>query len=119
MRILVVEDNYLIAMELENILRAAGHEVVGPFAAPEQAVEALVRETVDGALLDFRVGEGNSTAIAAELVRRGCPFAFVTGSTGAATIPSSFAEVARIGKPFGEADILRALARFGASRVEP
>lgn len=114
MRILVVEDNYLIAMELEDILRAASHEVLGPFASSETTLQALSDPAVriDGALLDVRVGEGDSIAVAEELSRRSCPFAFVTGFSVAGAIPPSLEHVRRIKKPFLEADILDAVERF-------
>lgn len=115
MRILLVEDNYLIAMELEDILRTAGHEVVGPFATSEEAVRAIVDREVDGGLLDFRIGNGDSTSVAEELLRRACPFAFVTGYAGAGAIPSALEHVTRIKKPFREADILSAVERFRGS----
>ena len=53
-RILVVEDEFLIAMEVEDILRALGAEVVGPFGRLEPALGAVQNEVLDGAVLDVR-----------------------------------------------------------------
>lgn len=112
MRILVVEDNYFIATALEDILRDADHEVLGPFATAEEALEVISTGEVDGALLDFSLREGDSVAVANELIRHGCPFAFVTGFGGADAIPPSLAQITRIKKPYSIEQILSVVESF-------
>jgi DNA-binding response OmpR family regulator len=77
-RLLVVEDEWLIADEISHHLRKAGHEVVGPVPSVCQAL-SMINEDVDAALLDFSLNEEDSSPIAEELAARGIPFAFLTG----------------------------------------
>ncbi|WP_043838681.1 response regulator [Muricoccus aerilatus] len=82
-RILVVEDEALIAMLIEDSLHEAGAEIIGP--APS-AVEALgligaarVGGLLDAAVLDVRLQDGTSLIVADKLAALGVPFVFVTG----------------------------------------
>ena len=72
-RILVVEDEFLIAMDVEDVLRALGAEVVGPFGRLEPALGAVQREDLDGAVLDVRLDGDTIEPVAAVLVSRGVP----------------------------------------------
>ena len=67
-RILVVEDEFLIAMELDNILRTAGYEVVGPVPNVSGALHLLVGERPDAAVLDVSL-EGEPVTPVAEVLR--------------------------------------------------
>ena len=78
-RILVVEDEPLVAMLLEDMLIELGFEVVGPALRLDAATELAGREPLDGAILDVNLGEARSDAVAAALAERGIPFAFATG----------------------------------------
>jgi len=80
MRILVVEDEPLLAMLLEESLIELGHEVAGSAATVEQAFATLDTEAVECALLDFTLAdESNSVPVAARLQARGIPFVYLTG----------------------------------------
>ena len=80
MRILVVEDEPLLAMLLEESLTELGHTVAGSAATVEQALATLDSETVECALLDFTLAdEANSLPVAARLQARGIPFVYLTG----------------------------------------
>ena len=85
-RVLVVEDEYLIALEVENALLDAGCVVVGPFASVRDALDALKVEKVDAALLDVNVGIEMVFPVAHLLEKAGTPFLFVTGY-GQAILP--------------------------------
>ena len=80
MRVLVVEDEPLLAMLLEDNLAELGHDLVGSAATVEQALAVLESEQVDCALLDYSLGhEMNSLEIAERLQSNGRPFYFLTG----------------------------------------
>ena len=80
MRIMIVEDEPLLAMLLEESLRELGHEVVASAATVEQGLAELDSVEIDMALLDFTLGdEGDAVPIALRLRDRGLPFAYLTG----------------------------------------
>ena len=69
-RVLLVEDQYLVAEELRRMVQGLGGEVVGPVARATPALELLQREEVDLALLDINLGRDDVYPLAAELMRR-------------------------------------------------
>ena len=80
MRILVVEDEPLLAMLLEECLSELGHEVVGSAANVDQAMATIDAVGLDFALLDFTLADdATSTPVAIRLRADGSPFAYLTG----------------------------------------
>lgn len=80
MRVLVVEDEPLLAMLLEESLAELGHEAVGAAATVDQAQALLDEAPVDCALLDFTLGEDTtSVPVARRLRDEGTPFAYLSG----------------------------------------
>ena len=108
-RILILEDDPLIALDLTAIVEAQGHEVLGSFPSVAAAAEHL-DEPVDFALLDIDVADGKSFGLATALRRRDIPFAFVSGSHRS-EIPAYLANVLVIPKPYREAVIVQSLPR--------
>lgn len=86
MRILVVEDEPLLAMTLEASLLDAGHQVVGTAATASRALEIAEKATPELALVDINLRDGSSGIdVARELLRRwGAPSLFVSGQSRAA-----------------------------------
>jgi len=79
-RILVVEDEYLIAQDVQYDLERAGATVLGPLASVEQALEMIARtDHIDAAVLDVNLGHDTSFPIAHALMIRSIPFLFATG----------------------------------------
>lgn len=78
-RILVVEDETLIAMLIEDLLRDLGFEVAGPVARVGAALALIEREAIDGALLDVNLGTERSYPVADTLSALQRPFVFTTG----------------------------------------
>lgn len=76
-RVLVVEDEWLIANEVCHQLLKAGYRVVGPVPSVHEALSFI--DEVDAALLDYRLRDENSCQIAEELAAHDIPFAFLTG----------------------------------------
>ena len=97
-RVLVLEDDYFLATDLEDALAAKGGIVLGPFPDMAGAARALATERPDCALVDINLGNGISFDLPRELARRSIPFAFVTGYDRA-VIPDEFADMRRMEKP--------------------
>jgi len=97
-RVLVVEDDPLIAMMLADWLGELDHVVVGPAMTADQAL-ALLDPAPDAAVLDVTLGAGDSCSVAAVLQDRGIPFAFASGH-GNAGLPAGFTGVPMLAKPF-------------------
>jgi DNA-binding response OmpR family regulator len=110
-RILVVEDEFLIALDISGVLEQAGLTVIGPAATVGDALEALSREPVDGALLDAQLAGEPAGRIADALIARRIPFAFVSGH-GRDHLPAAHREAPLVKKPFTGSDLLAAIARF-------
>jgi CheY-like chemotaxis protein len=108
-RLLVVEDEPLVAMMLEDVLGEAGYVVVGPIAHLDAAVAAAQAEAVDLALLDVNLMGKHVYPAAAALADRGIPFVFMTGY-GDGSLPADFAGRPSVSKPYKVKTLLDALA---------
>jgi CheY-like chemotaxis protein len=79
-RILVVEDEYLIAMSLQDALESAGSIVVGPVPSVEKAIKTIELEPhIDAAVVDVNLGGVLAFAVADMLIARKIPFVFTSG----------------------------------------
>lgn len=116
-RILIVEDDYLIAALLEDIMKAAGWRVVGPIGQLAEAIEAAAHQECDAALLDVNLGGETIYPVAEMLSARKVPFMFLTGY-GAEGLEQPFAQRPRLGKPFRTKELLGAVARLVAPMAE-
>lgn len=108
-RILVVEDEPLVAIELQAVLEGEGHTVVGPAMNLARGLELIRNDRFDMALLDISLGKEKSFPLAAELLRLGIPFAFVTGYTDINSVPEELRIAPRVKKPYGLEDIRSAI----------
>jgi DNA-binding response OmpR family regulator len=98
-RILVVDDEPLIAAMLADWIAELGHEPVGP-ASSEQSARALIEAgPLNAAILDVSLQSGDSFALAQACRERALPFAFATGH-GRTALPLEFADAAVLAKPF-------------------
>ena len=107
-RVLIVEDEAMIAGLIESILRAAGWSVVGPVATLERALETIDRGRLDAALLDVRVNGHDVYPVVDVLMGRGIHFIFVSGFSRK-QIPPRYRDCAYIAKPFTPNAILARL----------
>lgn len=108
MRVLVVEDEMLIALEIGEILESLGHEVVAMASRLDQAMEIAGNLEFDVAILDMNLAGELSLPLARQLLRDGLPFVFATGYT-LREITGEFADAVTIAKPFSEGELSRAL----------
>ncbi len=81
-RILVVEDEFLIAMQLQSIFEEEGAEVLGPYHTLADALKHAEIEDITAASLDLNLGKDAATSIAGRLQQRGVPFLFYSVQTG-------------------------------------
>ncbi|WP_064706370.1 response regulator [Rhizobium bangladeshense] len=108
-RLLIVEDEYLIARDLVQLLRNDGAEVIGPVATVDAALD-LIDETpsLDGAVLDINLQGEMAYPIADVLTKRGVPFVFATGYDDAAIL-GRYRDVPRCEKPVAILKIAQSL----------
>ena len=104
-RILVVEDDALIAMELEERLTDLGHAVMGPAHTIAEAEGLIAAETPDAALLDANVAGQSSVGIGAVLAERGVRVAFCTGYDAVKNLPPSLEKALVLTKPLTDAEL--------------
>ncbi|MCI0599026.1 MAG: response regulator [Beijerinckiaceae bacterium] len=118
-RILIVEDEPLIAVALESTLRELGFDAIGTVTRISAALEAIGREQIDGAILDVNLGLQRIDPVADALAARACPFFFMTGY-GVSEVPAGHADRAVLQKPFRLEQLLTALqAEFGSPPDSP
>jgi two-component SAPR family response regulator len=110
--VLVVEDEYLIAMDMAYALEEWGARVVGPLGSQTEALDFLARgdARIDAAVLDVNLGSHTAFDIADKLRELDVPVVFVTGYD-ASSIPERYRAVVRCEKPVDQADLGRALER--------
>ncbi|HUG45202.1 MAG TPA: response regulator [Sphingomicrobium sp.] len=105
-RVLVVEDEPLIAMVVEDVLEALGCEVVGPIAELDEALDAAGRGDFDCAILDVNIRGGLSFPVATMLVERGFPILLATGYRSG-SMPDGLDHEGCLAKPFSSAQLER------------
>ena len=98
-KVLVVEDEFLVAMLIQEFLEEAGCVVAGPIPRVAEAVEAAGRDAYDAAVLDVNLAGERIDPVAEALSRRKIPFVFVTGY-GMGALPGEYAQRPRLCKPF-------------------
>ncbi len=111
LRVLVVEDMYLVADVIDMVLQEHGCRVVGPVPRLQRALELARAESLDGAILDVNLAGELSFPVAAALAERGIPFFFLTGYDDAALFPPEYRSHARLMKPFDDDALERMAAR--------
>ena len=111
-RVLILEDQMLVAFGLKAALEAGGYEVVGPVARLDEA--QLVPQTeFDVAVLDINLGDDtDSTPYADDLTAAGIPFAFLSGYGSGAALHERFSSVTRLHKPIGKDDLIAAVGQL-------
>jgi len=110
-RILVVEDEALVALLVEDALADAGFDVLGPAATVSEALALLGRETPDAVVLDLNLAGESSTPVADALTRLGIPYVIATGY-GAAALPPGHERAAVLAKPYDPNDLAAVLERL-------
>jgi CheY-like chemotaxis protein len=106
-RILVAEDEGLIALELERMLEGFGCHVIGPLASVAEVKERAERGDLDGALLDVNLRGQRIFEILPTLQKLGLRLIITSGYADDALFPAAFRAMPRIAKPFDERELQR------------
>ena len=104
-RILVIEDEILLSMDIETSLTDAGYQVIGPAGTIEAAKKLISDGKCDVALVDANLGGQPVDELADLLAQKNIPFAFVTGY-GRDALPQEFRHNLLLGKPFSADQLL-------------
>ena len=110
LRILLLEDEFLIAMDVEQICRDFGASDVVTARTIEEAEAVLKAAEFDAAILDLMLNQKSTLGLAARLQDRAIPFIFASGYDGFTDIANPFPGVKLVGKPYSDADLVGALA---------
>jgi PAS domain S-box-containing protein len=106
-RVLVVEDEFFLRLELEEWLRSAGCAIIGPFGALEPARHmAARRDPIDLAILDANLNGQMVYPLADDLLARGVPVIFLTGYEKT-NLPARFRVVPQVSKPYDPAALIK------------
>lgn len=108
-KVLIVEDELLVALLIEDYLHELGYEVLGPAMRLERALAFAREETFDFAVLDINLAGQQSFPVADVLRERAIPFVFVSGY-GKAGLSESYAGAAILQKPFEIRDLEMAMS---------
>jgi PAS domain S-box-containing protein len=107
-RILIVEDEAIVAMSLADDIADMGGEAVGPASTPEEAMQAIEEGGFDIALLDANLSGRPVAEVASALTQRGIPFVFISGY-GRQGLPAAFQAAVIVEKPFTPSQVLAAI----------
>ncbi len=109
LRLLLVEDDYLLASGLQEALELEGAHVVGPYPDVQGALRGIAQaQALDGALLDVNLGDETSFAVVEALRQRGVRMLFLTGYDDAA-LPAAYRDIPRCRKPVGLGELIQEL----------
>ncbi len=115
-RILIVEDEPLVSMDVAMALSDAGCDIVGPAANLDKARELIAGDQFEVAILDANIAGEPVHELAAELSRRGIPFAFLTGY-GREGMPQEFRTAPLIDKPFNPRQLVAVVEALVAEKA--
>jgi CheY-like chemotaxis protein len=108
LRVLVIEDDALIAMMLSELLAGMGHDVCATAASEAEAVSAATSYNPDLMIVDARLGRGSGVSAVEEILRAG-PLAHLFISGDAETVRVRKPDAVVVRKPFREVDLARAI----------
>ncbi|HUI20555.1 MAG TPA: response regulator [Methylocella sp.] len=111
-RVLIVEDDFIIALDLETTLTEAGARITGPCRTVKEALATLdgAGESPEAAILDIRLGKETVAPVAQQLCERGIPFMFYTGQVDTDPIRRAWPDHKIVSKPANYRTILAAVA---------
>src|SRR4051812_13686010 len=111
-RILIAEDNYLMATEVEEFVRNCGYAVVGAAPSVERGLALIAKDAVDGAVLDIDLAGTPSFPMCRALAAKGVPFLFLSAYSANTVVPAEFSKVPHLSKPLVAADFTSALQKL-------
>ncbi len=118
LNVFLVEDQMLIAMDVEYMLEQHGITNIETASSSAMALDKLKTAKPDVAILDINLGADTSIPVAYELLRREIPFMFATGYADGIMVPSEFSHVPVIRKPYDEDSLMSSIGRLVGRRVD-
>ncbi|RWF38858.1 MAG: response regulator [Mesorhizobium sp.] len=112
-RVLILEDEFLVAMLLEDLLLEMGHQVVGSLAQVGEAMTFADQADIDLAILDINLAGTKSFPVAEILRRRGIPFVFATGYSSDG-LTGDFENELTLQKPYDPDELMRTIEEASA-----
>lgn len=109
LRVLLLEDSYLVASSLSRMIRDLGCTVIGPVATVEEALPLVNQGSCDMGILDVNLGGQSSEPVASRLTELKLPFMFVTGYSSPSLLGDQFSDARRVHKPVSEAALEMAI----------
>lgn len=107
--ILVVEDEFIVAAMLADVIEDEGAQVLGPVGSLDEALALSAQDGIDAAVLDWNLGGEPGAPVARALMARGVPFVIATGY---GDVEPEFAHVTVLSKPYAPHRLIEALARL-------
>jgi DNA-binding response OmpR family regulator len=117
MQLLIVEDDFLLLMDLEEVLLAAGAARVQACRTIEDALRVAGNEEISAAILDVRIGAESIASVARKLAARGTPFVFYTGQLGNDPMMEEWPGCRTLSKPAQPQVIVNAVAELVRANV--
>ena len=108
-RILVVEDEFIVAAMIGDFLEDEGAVVIGPAGTLAEGLDLARGEALDAAVLDWNLGGEPGAPVARALRERGVPFVIATGY---GTVQDEFSDVTVLSKPYQPGKLVEELARL-------
>lgn len=107
--VLILEDHFMLAVVIEEVLKKAGYEDVHICGTEAEALECIRQHDIRFAFLDFNLGHGQTSQnVAEQLSSADIPFVFLSGYTSIlGIIPDGLGELGRLSKPSSEAELLK------------
>ena len=104
-RVLIVEDEHLLAMDLEDTLKTHGAHIIGPYGNLDAAYRRAERDHFDVGIIDINLRDDAAYPVADELMRQHIPFCFCTGYD-ASVVPDRFAGARVFRKPYDTSEVV-------------
>lgn len=115
-RILVVEDNFIMALDLSQMVEELGGEVVGPAGRLDEGMALARANEIDGAILDVNLDGANTFNLADGLLAGNVPVIFATGYD-IKTLPDRFGDTPKLSKPFSLDTVKKAVQKAFMARL--
>lgn len=115
-RVLIVEDEFIIALELQSNFEDAGAEVVGPAYTLADALELATHADITAATLDLRLMRDSVAPVARALAKRGIPFVFYSGQPSNDPVIAEWPQYRAVSKPAHPEELVEALTELVAPR---
>ncbi len=115
-RILVVEDNFIMALDLSQMVEELGGAVVGPAGRLDEGMALAQSNDLDGAILDVNLDGANTFKLADGLLAGDVPVIFATGYDSK-TLPDRFGDTPKLSKPFSVDTVKKAIQKAFVDRM--